>query len=126
MSARIRVPTVQARWAFNGVFELIESRQTLPNRVLRQLGNAVQVELFHELAPVGLDGLDAHVQPVRDLLGREPLGHELQHLALAGVSRSNAEAGTGAAAPAAAASVPAAPLPLPLPLPLVRAGSRRT
>jgi hypothetical protein len=45
--------------------------------------NAMNPEPFHQLRAVGLDGLDAQVEVLRDLFGRSALGDQLQDLALA-------------------------------------------
>src|SRR4051812_30197278 len=55
--------------------------QPFPDGVARQLGDAEQFELVHELPAVRLDGLDAHLQRARHLLGAVALGNELQHFA---------------------------------------------
>ena len=84
---------------------LLQRRQPLADGVLGQLGHAVEVELFHDLAAVGFDGLDAHVQARRDLLGRLAFGHELQHLALAGGQGVEARRGPAPRRAGAAAAV---------------------
>src|SRR5687768_16102979 len=77
--ARARPPKMRPRaglWLGRG--------KALVHGELGQAGDAVDLELVHDLGAVGLDGLDAHVQPRGDLLGGLALGHELEHLALAG------------------------------------------
>lgn len=53
----------------------------MPDRELRQLGDAVEVEALHEIGAVRLDRLDADVQHRGDLLGAAALGDQLQDLA---------------------------------------------
>jgi hypothetical protein len=66
---------------------LLDGGEPLADGVLCQLGNIVEVELFHQLPPVGLNGLDADVEVGGNLLGGPALGNELQHLPLPGAQR---------------------------------------
>src|SRR5438034_5963441 len=51
------------------------------NRVADEAGGVRRVELLQDPGPVGLDGLGADPEELRDLLRRLALGDELQHLA---------------------------------------------
>src|SRR5256885_5744936 len=54
--------------------------QTQANRVADEAGGVRRVELLQDPGPVGLDGLGADPEELRDLLRRLALGDELQHL----------------------------------------------
>jgi hypothetical protein len=53
------------------------------DRVAHQAGDIVNVEAFHDLGAVGLDGLDADAERAGDGLGGLPGGDQPQDLALA-------------------------------------------
>ena len=58
-------------------------------------GRLTDVQLAHELDPVGFDGFDAQAQAPGDLLGRLALGDELQDLALSRGQGVRREVGPG-------------------------------
>ena len=49
-------------------------------RVEHDIGNAMQAQLPHDIESVGLDGLQAQIQGISDLLVRITFCQELQHL----------------------------------------------
>ena len=59
-----------------------EGGDPLTDGVLGQTGDAMDIELLHDVLAVGLDGFDTHVQTRRDLLRAMTLGDELKDLAL--------------------------------------------
>src|SRR5262249_37156846 len=66
----------------DGEGSVVLGDQTGPDREPDEPGDVVDVEPLHDPHPVGLDRLDAEVEDLRDLLGRLPLGDQLQDLAL--------------------------------------------
>src|SRR5215469_18638891 len=56
--------------------------ETDADRVADQAGDVVDVQFFHELSPVGLDGLHAHAEQSGDLLGGVSFGNQLEDFAL--------------------------------------------
>ena len=64
-----------------------ERGKSLSDRVLRQFGDAVDLQLQHDLAPVGLDRLGADLQDGGDLLRALPFGQQLQDLPLPAAQR---------------------------------------
>ena len=61
---------------------LFERGQTFTDGIFGKLSYAVDVELFHNLATVRLDGLGAYMQFQGNLLHSLTFGQELEHLAL--------------------------------------------
>ena len=57
--------------------------ETFPDGIFRQFGHAIDVKLFHQVAPVRFGGLDADAQHRRHLFGGFALGDQLQHFPLA-------------------------------------------
>ena len=60
----------------------IQGGQSFPEGILGKFGDAMKVQLVHELLAVRLYGLDADVKDARDLLRTLSLGKELEHLTL--------------------------------------------
>ena len=52
---------------------MFDGSQPLTNRKLGQLGNAVDVQLLHDVVAMGADRLHAQVQPIGDLLAARAL-----------------------------------------------------
>src|SRR5215467_5719270 len=57
--------------------------QMLAHRIPHQLGAVAYAELGEHAAAMVFGGLRADLEPLRDLLDREPVDDEVQHLALA-------------------------------------------
>ena len=57
--------------------------EALADGVTDEARRLVDLQLRHDPRPVGLSGLGADAEELRDLLGRPAFGHELQNLALA-------------------------------------------
>jgi hypothetical protein len=55
----------------------------VPDRVLGQIGQVVNPDLRADAASIGLDRRHRYAETLRDVLGRQPLGQELEPLALA-------------------------------------------
>ena len=51
--------------------------ETFPDRILRQQGNTVNIELFHHAQAMGLDCFGADEQAPSDLFRAVALGYEL-------------------------------------------------
>src|SRR3990172_5978372 len=62
----------------------VEADEALAQGVADEVGAVLGVELGHDVGAVRLDGLDADVELLGDLLVGGALGDELEHLALAG------------------------------------------
>ena len=58
--------------------------QALADGVFGKLGDAPEIQFLHELLPMALHGLDAHMEFVSDLGASPAFGDELQHFALSG------------------------------------------
>src|SRR3954467_487350 len=68
---------------FTAAEDYLRFGQTPPDRVAPELHAVAHAELAQQVRPVRLDGLLGQVQRLGDLLVRERLGDQLEHLLLA-------------------------------------------
>src|SRR5665811_1248091 len=73
----------------------LEAGQTLPDGVLHEVGDLVQVQLVHDVAAVLLYGLAAETEHLGDVLIGVALGDELKDLALASREPAGGSARSG-------------------------------
>ena len=77
------------------VFVFLYLNNLLLYGVLDQFPPVVQVELFHHVGAVYLDGLDGYIQYLTNLFIGVTFGDQLQHLALSGCQEFSLVCGAG-------------------------------
>jgi hypothetical protein len=82
----------------------LEGRHALADRVPGQFGDAVEIELAHDVAAVGLDGACRDAHPLGDLAGRQSFRQEVERR----LHGARARSGCPRSSPSAAARAPQA------------------